>query len=756
MSAKPSRRVFIFGGGISGLTAAHELAERGFDVMVIEPEPDRRHYGRPELGGLARTQWCVAPARSSLAPAGDGESERWGGKRALPLLAPVRLFFNVATIDLANPEKLDEYVERYRSTYPRLHDTSPQPRIRVNGFRRRGEQQPSELTSSRATKVVEMLRNALGLEHEQVALDKPGEWPVDHLKPELGGIGVRVDAVAVPGEHGFRFFPAFYRHVFDTMGRIRLLDDRTSPSARPFGTVLDNLVPTHSVTIGLAGEGLRAGEGAQVTPLQLSRDLPRSLSAVRRALESVLTGLGHTPHDVAHLALKLTKYMTSGPRRRATYEGMSFAAFLEVEKLSPACRKHVDLAPEVLAGMRSSESDARTQGSVTVQLLLSQLGEGRYLDATLNGPTGSAWMAPWRDYLTRLRVKFRQGKLTGFRLTGARVTPEVTWLDDEGPAGLDGEDWFVVAIPLTSLLPEDVGGDGLCLKLMSVVSQGHLDPGDFGALSGWINHVGRDAWRWNGEEQPTGPLRHVSGIQYYFDTDQHPTVGHTIYADSAWRLSSISQLGFWTGPAPGSIGFRGIVSVDIGEWHTPRSGKLDAWHTEPDGMADEVWRQISDTLPGKPPRPRFYHLDDGLVLRSTGASTHRKYDNATPYLITRPDEWHHRPGDPKGYQVAADRWVLCGTFMKTSTRMTTMESANESARLAVNALLEKYDIAAGASPTPTCALFPLENHELDDLKWLKDVDDSLQERGAPHALDIVEAGALIDALFPHRIRSRKE
>jgi uncharacterized protein with NAD-binding domain and iron-sulfur cluster len=43
-------RVRIFGGGISGLTVAHELASRGgFEVIVHEP--------RAELGGKARSQF---------------------------------------------------------------------------------------------------------------------------------------------------------------------------------------------------------------------------------------------------------------------------------------------------------------------------------------------------------------------------------------------------------------------------------------------------------------------------------------------------------------------------------------------------------------------------------------------------------------------------------------------------------------------------------------------------------------------------
>ena len=40
--------VIVIGGGVGGLTAAHELAERGFDVRVYE--------ARPDWGGKARSQ----------------------------------------------------------------------------------------------------------------------------------------------------------------------------------------------------------------------------------------------------------------------------------------------------------------------------------------------------------------------------------------------------------------------------------------------------------------------------------------------------------------------------------------------------------------------------------------------------------------------------------------------------------------------------------------------------------------------------
>jgi uncharacterized protein with NAD-binding domain and iron-sulfur cluster len=47
----------------------------------------------------------------------------------------------------------------------------------------------------------------------------------------------------LPGEHGFRFFPGFYRHVVDTMARI------------PHGqrTVVDHLVPTKGLVLAQDG-----------------------------------------------------------------------------------------------------------------------------------------------------------------------------------------------------------------------------------------------------------------------------------------------------------------------------------------------------------------------------------------------------------------------------------------------------------------------------------------------------------------------
>ena len=101
--------------------------------------------------------------------------------------------------------------------------------------------------------------------------------------------------------------------------------------------------------------------------------------------------------------------------------------------------------------------------------------------------------------------------------------------------------------------------------------------------------------------------------------------------------------------------------------------------------------------------------------------------------------------------------------MKTHTRLTTMEAANESARHAVNAILRE---AERVEPTGRagnlCTIWPLYEREIEDLRLLRDLDARLMERGLPHCLDILgldgpaatrpragdprPVGALLDAL----------
>ena len=84
--SKSLARVHIYGAGIAGLTAAHELAIRGFRVRVIEPAQECSETGQLEgapqplnrrmaVGGLARTQYLRAERGAQGNFVGQGRSE---------------------------------------------------------------------------------------------------------------------------------------------------------------------------------------------------------------------------------------------------------------------------------------------------------------------------------------------------------------------------------------------------------------------------------------------------------------------------------------------------------------------------------------------------------------------------------------------------------------------------------------------------------------------------------------------------------
>ena len=95
---------------------------------------------------------------------------------------------------------------------------------------------------------------------------------------ELADGGVAPIEHRVPGEHGFRFFPGFYKHVIDTMRRIPSFDGRT---------VADHLVPTTRVGITQYDKpALRAAGGLSETPGDAGavlRDILLAFGPVTRA-----------------------------------------------------------------------------------------------------------------------------------------------------------------------------------------------------------------------------------------------------------------------------------------------------------------------------------------------------------------------------------------------------------------------------------------------------------------------------------------
>src|SRR3954465_4369020 len=101
----------------------------------------------------------------------------------------------------------------------------------------------------------------------------------------------------LPGEHGFRFFPGFYRHVTDTMRRI------------PYGSggsTFDNLAVATRMLLARAGQ----------TEITWLARCPTTLDEFRVFLLELLTPFGVPVAEVSFFVSRVLIVATSCPERR--------------------------------------------------------------------------------------------------------------------------------------------------------------------------------------------------------------------------------------------------------------------------------------------------------------------------------------------------------------------------------------------------------------------------------------------------------
>lgn len=729
------RQVAIFGAGVAGLTAARELIERGYQVEVYEAEKPNPVQARLQgevcaIGGVTRTFWASIPQS-------EEELDRVEAK-PVPGIELEVIEFIEGSADISKHPNAKQMQGRIKQLADQLcAEGNKAVQVEVRGFMRTPGRRPTigvdyadpklkqrrpagdRLDFQRALAVAKALVEAqVGPERVRVRAMGLGQAQ-DWTKPPESRDYVEFHIIqeVVPGERGFRFFPSYYRNLFDTMRRTPIADDRSAVYYQTPRTVLDNIVPA---------EGNAVGRADPAKSFEFRRQPVTSIEELFELMKAFLRGLAVTPADIAHHQLKLFKYMTSCRQRRAQeYEYQSWYDFMDADRFSEEFRKAFDVTGEITLAARASECDARSYGDSTVQLFLNQMAAGdRNTDGTLNGPTSVAWMNHWRRYLQAQGVRFFRGKLLGFKFFDGKPFPVVGLPgepkavppptpgspppkpDDLPVRRLLMRDYFVVAIPINKL--REVVGNEPQLAGDDFERVRALDLGDVAIA------------------KPTGMLRHLGGIQFFLATDGGFVHGHTNYIDSAWALSSIAQPQFWRSKRGWWDGYRGLLSVDIGNYHAPGEHCPGVWEATPDQVAEEVWNQIRATSDNKGALPESflaYHL-----ARVPGGQPR--------YLITRPGEYPMRPGrldKENGYRVHFGNLVLAGTHMQTHARLTTMEAANESARHAVNGILS-HDNFNGAR----CRIWDPEDHEPADLTLLKDLDRKLLGLGLPHLADILD------------------
>ena len=244
----------------------------------------------------------------------------------------------------------------------------------------------------------------------------------------------------MPGEHGFRFFPGFYKHVIDTMERIPLAGrgyGRRSPRADD---------ARRDDAVWQAGAGAAGG---------FSDHAARCERPVAGHPAGVWTGERPYRRRSGVLRARIWQILTScGERRLAEYERTSWWEFIGAGERSPAYQKFLASGiTRSLVAAKAREASTRTIGDVFVQLVLTIVNPpAGPADRVLDGPTNLVWIDPWRTYLESRGVHYlTDAEVKGIRCVEARITG-VDVVHRGKPTLVQG-DHYVAALPLERITP---------------------------------------------------------------------------------------------------------------------------------------------------------------------------------------------------------------------------------------------------------------------------------------------------------------
>lgn len=467
----------------------------------------------------------------------------------------------------------------------------------------------------------------------------------------------------LPGEHGFRFFPRFYRHVTDTMQRIPVATGRT---------VFDNLVDTTRVLLARFDR----------PPVELVNRFPRSLKDVKSVLgdlDQIYRGeLGLSHDELAFFASRVWQIVTSCHERRVEeYERIGWWEFIDAAPRSHAYQALLGHGlTRSLVAAKAESASTKTIGDIFVQLLFDIAEPGPSSDRVLNGPTNDVWITPWIDYLVGRGVRYRlESRVTAIRCVNGRIR-EVAVQTSHGVETVSG-DFYVCALPIEDVVPL------LTTELTTA------DP----ALDKLRQLERATAW--------------MNGVQIFLKQEVDLVHGHVIYVDSPWALTAISQRQFWHDIDLRQYGdgtIRSILSVDISDWERKGLNGKSAKDCTLAELIEEVWAQLmrSHNREGvevlKDECLCRWFMDSDLQLRDGAEDT-----NEEPLLVNMVGTWALRPDAV----TRIPNLFLASDYVRTYTDLATMEAANEAARRAVNGIIE-----ASGVPASPCRLWKLHEPEV--------------------------------------------
>lgn len=501
----------------------------------------------------------------------------------------------------------------------------------------------------------------------------------------------------LPGEHGFRFFPRFYKHVTDTMKRIPYKNYKRG--------VYDNLVGTSRILMARFDKPL----------IHLLDRFPRNLKDLKVLFDEMFhTDLGITKEGKEFFAERVWQLMTSCKKRRIEeYERLGWWEYLEADRFNEAYQNFFAKGlTRTLVAAKAREASTKTGGDIFLQLIFDMLRPGDSTDRVLDGPTNDVWIDPWLSYLKERGVDYHLNTtVTSIQCDAKSSTITGVTVEQDGEERTVEADYYIGAVPvevMDRLLTEEMTTADPTLKL--------------------IRELGTDvAW--------------MNGVQLYLTEEINLVHGHAIYIDTPWALTSISQLQFWKDfniKEYGDGTIKTVFSIDVSDWdspgvleHGPDKVKKSAKDCSKQEIIDEIWAQLKMSLNVegktilKDEMLKTWFIDPDIkdfptsYLEQKPASK-ANYINAEPLLVNKTRTWELRP---EAY-TRIHNFLLASDYVRTNTDLATMEGANEAARRAVNTIIDIADVEA-----PYCKIWDL--HEPEILEIMRRADKHRFNQGLP-------------------------
>lgn len=530
---------------------------------------------------------------------------------------------------------------------------------------------------------------------------------VDVIEPKAFGGKARSIPVAgtarggradLPGEHGFRFFPGFYKNVPDTMARI--------PVRGSANGVLDRLVD--------ASQELFVFEWGQMW-LPPSFDQTGLGEGIRSVITAMDLAANVPPNEIEYLVRKMLVFQSScDARRMGEWEQLSWWDFVNAGRFSPAYQRTFGNGlTKTLVAAKGTKASARIIGLMALAFVYSVMSQASPLiarqsgyrapDRLLDAPTNEAWIDLWVAHLRALGVRFVAGwSAQRLHVRQGRVVA-ATLVDGAGRSTTFHADHFVAAMP--------------------VERARQLFDGPVRAAAPELARL--DALEYD----------YMNGIQFFLNRIPPNAVhGHVAYLSSPWARTSINQGVFWRNDIGATYGdgrVRDVLSVDISDFFTPGViyGKA-AVDCTPEQIAAECWAQVKAGLNAGGEK----ELTDDMVLDwfldpAVVFAPGQRAISTGPLLINTAGSLANRPDAT----TAIQNLFLAADYVRCNIDLATMEAANEAGRAAANAILDA--IGSNASRATLGTLW-----EPPTWDAAKRVDEDRFRARQPNVFDLVPPG----------------